>query len=1030
MRLITLGRLALVVPAGADDEALNKRRRKLALLAVLALARRPLPRDVLLEMFWGDQDEARARHSLSDALSHLRRVLGRDAITLHAADVALEDGAGLEVDAIEFAEAAADKDYERAAAFYGGSFLHGVYIAGSSSFEQWVTRERTRLETLFLQVCDRQCMALARARRWDDCGTLAARWLDAAPLSTDAALFRLNALKSPGTRDADQRALAEYERIATRLQREYDLAPDKAVVALARDIAARLAESGAAASLVTTAPAAPEDPASHAPPPAPVAAMVAAPGGGVPAEAGTPPAPPTPPDGAPMLDGAPFAARPALPQLPLPASSAEFRALSTAEFRALRASLGAKRPPKPRASSLRWWMAAAVMVVVLAGAAVLAPRLRQSGVAVATRPLVAIADIQTLRGDTSRSWMAEGLSQMIGAKLSRSSAVEVVPAERVRDVKARARLGRHAELTDEQLLDLGRRLGATWVVSGGLTGSDTALVFVLTVHDVRTGKKLEPDAVTGRNILGVADAAASRLLEAAGGSAGGPRLADVETESIEAAEHFARGMEAFNGGFAQVAAREMDAAIALDSGFVSAIRVRAELARWADDSVLLQRLDRLFEANRHRATEFDVAYHRLRDEWLGGDAERALSLARDFVRRFPRDPRSYSTLAEFLIARGRWDEGERVLEQEIALDSLALEAGTGACAMCDAMSKLVEVRWMRGDFAGAEQAARRWLALQPEMPTAWNLLSGVLGMRGQYEAAAEASRRSQALSGGEMGFYIQYGRVMLMKRDYAFADSVARRLIAQRDPMWRSAGYDLRIVAAREQGRMREANRITDEFERAFPGSNLGTLMRGNSLGRLGEYAAAAQLYERVSHDRPMSAYKLPLSPGHARAQSWHHALLADAIAPSGDTAKLKALADSLVLFAAGSYYGRDLRLHHHVRGLIHARAGRLDDAEREFRAAMWGVAGWTRTNVELAKVLMAQKRDREALDMLRLAYAAPLDAMGRYQLRSEVDLFMSVVFRKLGQTDSAAIYDSYVRRAWRDADPEIARELSLLLQP
>src|ERR671939_1649306 len=92
-RLITLGRIALVDLRGEEDATLSKRRLKLALLVVLALARRPLSRDALVEMFWGEQDEERARHSLSDALSHLRRVLGRDAVTMHHADVALADDA-------------------------------------------------------------------------------------------------------------------------------------------------------------------------------------------------------------------------------------------------------------------------------------------------------------------------------------------------------------------------------------------------------------------------------------------------------------------------------------------------------------------------------------------------------------------------------------------------------------------------------------------------------------------------------------------------------------------------------------------------------------------------------------------------------------------------------------------------------------------------------------------------------------------------------------------------------------------------
>src|SRR5687767_6746469 len=79
-RLLTLGRLALVGPNGAEDESLKTRRLKLALLTVVAMSRRPQSRDALIGMFWGDQDEARARHSLSDALSHLRRVLGSRAL--------------------------------------------------------------------------------------------------------------------------------------------------------------------------------------------------------------------------------------------------------------------------------------------------------------------------------------------------------------------------------------------------------------------------------------------------------------------------------------------------------------------------------------------------------------------------------------------------------------------------------------------------------------------------------------------------------------------------------------------------------------------------------------------------------------------------------------------------------------------------------------------------------------------------------------------------------------------------------------
>ena len=131
------------------DESLHKRRRKLAVLAMIAVERRPLARDVLVEMFWGDQTEERARHSLSDALSHLRRVIGRDAITLSSTEVALAPGS-LSVDALELVAAAQAKQHERVIAAYAGPFLEGIYVADAPGFEQWVARQRRRLEDVFL----------------------------------------------------------------------------------------------------------------------------------------------------------------------------------------------------------------------------------------------------------------------------------------------------------------------------------------------------------------------------------------------------------------------------------------------------------------------------------------------------------------------------------------------------------------------------------------------------------------------------------------------------------------------------------------------------------------------------------------------------------------------------------------------------------------------------------------------------------------------------------------------------------------
>ena len=231
-RLVTLGRLTLMGTGGEEDASLARRRLKLAVLAVLALARRPVSRDTLLGLFWAETDEGRARHSLSNALSSLRGALGERSITTRDTEVALDPETPLDVDSLEFIEALEGKDFARAVELYAGPFLEGFHVDESPAFDQWVSRERRRLETLFTKACSEHCASLARSRRWTECEAVAHQWLETEPLSADAAIYFLNAIKSPGTRAALARALEEFEALRTRLSHEYDLPVHPSVMEL------------------------------------------------------------------------------------------------------------------------------------------------------------------------------------------------------------------------------------------------------------------------------------------------------------------------------------------------------------------------------------------------------------------------------------------------------------------------------------------------------------------------------------------------------------------------------------------------------------------------------------------------------------------------------------------------------------------------------------------------------------------------------------------------------------------------------
>jgi hypothetical protein len=157
--------------------------------------------------------------------------------------------------------------------------------------------------------------------------------------------------------------------------------------------------------------------------------------------------------------------------------------------------------------------------------------------------------------------------------------------------------------------------------------------------------------------------------------------------------------------------------------------------------------------------------------------------------------------------------------------------------------------------------------------------------------------------------------------------------------------------------------------------------------------------------------------------------LLADALFLSGsrDTLLLLALADSIEIVGRRSAYGRDTRLHFHVRRLVAELGGRWPDAERAFERSRWGRGGWTRTNVELARTQLAQGRARDAITTLQDVRFGSLGGMGRYAPCSELNAALAEAFLAAQLPDSARVYLASVRAAWEKADRPQRRRLAAI---
>jgi len=187
-------------------------RKHLALLVYLARSpRKSRTREHLLGLLWSDRTEPLARHSLSEALRVLRRVLGDTAVQADVDQVRLAtDRVTLDCD--RFAAHAERGEWDSAAALVEGEFLEGLALPDANQFETWLGAERTLWRAQGLEALVKS--AEAQLARGDTAAAtraaLGAVALDAT--SEPAARTAMRALALAGDRAAALRVASDLAR--------------------------------------------------------------------------------------------------------------------------------------------------------------------------------------------------------------------------------------------------------------------------------------------------------------------------------------------------------------------------------------------------------------------------------------------------------------------------------------------------------------------------------------------------------------------------------------------------------------------------------------------------------------------------------------------------------------------------------------------------------------------------------------------------------------------------------------------------
>jgi DNA-binding SARP family transcriptional activator len=237
-RLTLLGGFRLEDEGGREIAIASRKAQ--GMLAVLALSSpAAVTRVRIAAMFWGDLPDERARHSLRQLLSSLRR----DAAVVEARGDALSlDTLVCKADASEFrqlARSADPSDIEAAVALYAGPLLDNL-SPKEEGFEEWLRVERVRLAKLASEAMARLAAQHAGARDHEAAVRILRRWLAEEPANEEAHRALIRALDAMGRRSE---ALAQYQMCKEQLRIQLGVEPDAATQALCESV--RGSNSGA-----------------------------------------------------------------------------------------------------------------------------------------------------------------------------------------------------------------------------------------------------------------------------------------------------------------------------------------------------------------------------------------------------------------------------------------------------------------------------------------------------------------------------------------------------------------------------------------------------------------------------------------------------------------------------------------------------------------------------------------------------------------------------------------------------------------
>jgi non-specific serine/threonine protein kinase len=353
------------------------------------------------------------------------------------------------------------------------------------------------------------------------------------------------------------------------------------------------------------------------------------------------------------------------------------------------------------------------------GSAILDTKASTAGSLPAARPLertVAVTTFANITGEPSDEWIGSGIAETVTADLKNIRGISVIARAQVFEAAKSLEGGGGTAGDDRVPLEIGRRVGATWIVAGAFQRRGEMVRITAQFLEVSTGHALQTVKVDGRvpDIFDLQDRIVfelSRDLDLALDAAAIDAIETDETASVEAYEAYSRGLMNLRLATPESMDRaisQFENAVARDPGYARAWASLGHALNLKGQFLSIPALGARGLECLRRAVEIDpalaTAQHLLASALLGlRRYDEALQAVRESLRLDPESAGARTMLGRILwFGLGDFEGGIAELEEAASRN---IESGY-------TFLQLSLLYALRGDHAKAEAAARRAIDLQ------------------------------------------------------------------------------------------------------------------------------------------------------------------------------------------------------------------------------------------------------------------------------------------------------------------------------